>query len=114
MQRIPVPIAAVQLGTSASAVYTAPSGVTATINNLTLTNTTTTPVAVTVYRVPSGGAPSSANMIVCNYGLSANQTYVPPAAIGQHLSPGMTLQALAGTASAVTLTGGVYETSGSA
>lgn len=114
MQRLPVPIAAVQLATSASTIYTAGAGITATINNLALTNTTTTPVAVTVYRVPSGGSPSAANMVVRNYSLAAYQTYVPPAAIGLHLSPGMTLQALAGTASAVTLTGGVYETSGSA
>ncbi len=114
MQRIPVPISAAQLGTSASTLYTAPAATTATINNLALTNTTTSPVAVTVYRVPSGGSASASNMIVCNYSLAANQTYVPPAAIGQHLSPGMTLQALAGTASAVTVTGGVYETSGSA
>jgi hypothetical protein len=45
--------------------------------------------------------------------LSPGQTYVPPQAIGLQLDSGMTLQALAGTAAAVTLAGGVYETSGS-
>jgi hypothetical protein len=113
MQRTPNSIAAAQLGTSAATYYTAPTGTTATINNLSLTNTTAGVVTVTVYRVPSGGTAGASNTLVSAYSLAPNQTYVPPAAIGLQLTAGMTLQALSNTASAVTIMGGVYETSGS-
>lgn len=113
MQRIPKAIAAAQLTLSAVPYYTAPSSTTATINNLSLTNTTNNPVAVTLYRVPSNGAAAVNNTIMSAFVLSPGQTYVPPQAIGLQLDSGMTLQALAGTAAAVTLAGGVYETSGS-
>lgn len=115
MQRIPVPvILAAQLTTSAATYYTAPAGTTSTINNLSFTNTTGTPAVVTLHRVPSGGTASAANMIMSAYSVPGNTTYCPPQAVGLHLGPGMTLQALAGTAAAITMAGGVYETSGSA
>jgi hypothetical protein len=113
MQRIPKAIAAAQLTASAATYYLAGNGITATINNLSLTNTSANPVAVTLNRVPSGGTATAANTILSAFSLAAGQTYVPPQAIGLQLDPGMTLQALAGTASAVTIAGGVYETSGS-
>lgn len=114
MQRIPLPIPAAQLTTSAAAYYTTPGGGTvATINNLSLTNTTATAATVTVHRVPSGGTPTAANMIVSAYSIPAGKTYCPPQAQGLHLSTGMTLQALSDTAAAITLVGGLYETSGS-
>lgn len=113
MQRIPKSIPATQLGTSAAAVYTAGSGVTATINNLSVTNTSASPVAVTLYRVPTAGTAGAGNCIMSAFSLAAGQTYVPPQAIGLQLDPGSSLQALAATASTITLAGGVYETSGS-
>lgn len=113
MQRIPVAIAAAQLGTAAAALYTAPAGTTSTINSFSLTNTSASPVSVTMYRVPSGGAPAAANCVMSAFSLAAGQTYVPNQLIGLHLTAGMTLQAFAVTAGAVTGAGGVYETSGS-
>jgi hypothetical protein len=113
MQRIPKSIAAAQLTTSAAVYYTAPSGTTSTVNNLSLTNTSASPVAVTLFRVPNSGAAGAANTILSAFSLAAGQTYVPPQAIGLQLDPGMTLQALASSATAVTIAGGVYETSGS-
>ena len=113
MQRIPKAIAAAQLTAAAATYYTAPSATTATINNLSLTNTSANPVAVTLYRVPSAGTAGAGNTILSAFSLAAGQSYVPPQAIGLQMDPGMTLQALAGTASAVTIAGGVYETSGS-
>lgn len=113
MQRVPKAIPAAQLGITAATYYTAGAGVTATINNLSLTNTTTSPVAVTLYRVPSGGAAGDNNTILSGFSIAAKATYVPPQCIGLQLDPGMTLQALAATATAVTLAGGVYESSGS-
>lgn len=112
-QRIPKPIPALQLTTVAQTAYTATTGVTATVNNLSLTNTSASPVAVTLYRVPSAGSPSASNTLLSAFSLSAGQTYVPPQAIGLQLDQGMSLQALASAGSAITLMGGVYETSGS-
>jgi hypothetical protein len=112
-QRVPKSIPALQLTTSAQAAYSAPSGTTSTVNNLSLTNTSASPVSVTLYRVPSAGSPSASNTLLSAFSLSAGQTYVPPQAIGLQLDQGMSLQALASAASAVTLMGGVYETSGS-
>ena len=113
MQRIPKAIPAAQLTTLAATYYLAPNGTTATINNLSLTNTSAGVAKATLHRVPSGGSPTDANKFMPAYSLSAGQTFVPPAAIGLQLEPGMTLQALSDTATAITLMGGVYETSGS-
>jgi len=113
MQRIPKAIAAAQLTTAAATYYTAPTGTTSTVNNLSLTNTSASPVTVTLYRVPSAGSASSTNTIMSAFSLSAGQTYVPPQAIGLQLETGMTLQALASANTSVTIAGGVYETSGS-
>jgi len=101
------------LTTAVATYYTAGSGITATINNLSLTNTSGSPVSVTLYRVPNAGSASAANQFTGPFIIPANQNYVPPQAIGLQLDPGMTLQALAGTNTAVTLMGGVYESSGS-
>ncbi|WLE58392.1 hypothetical protein GIY62_14780 [Burkholderia plantarii] len=113
MQRLPVAIPAAQLGTAAAVLYTAPAGTTSTVNSFALTNTSASPVPVTMYRVPSGGDAGATNCLMSAFSLAAGQTYVPNQVIGLHLSPGMTLQAFAGTAAAVTAAGGVYETSGS-
>lgn len=113
MQRVPVAIPATQLGTSAGVLYTAPTATTSTIANMSFSNTSASPVSITVYNVPSGGTASAANQVVPSYSLSVGQSYIPSQLIGLNLAPGSTLQALAGTASVVNAQGGVYETSGS-
>jgi hypothetical protein len=113
MQRVPRSIAPAQLTTAAVAYYTAGTGVTATINNLSVTNTSASPVAVTLYNVPPAGSPGAGNAFMSAFSLAAGQTFVPPAAIGLQLLSGGTLQALAATNAVITIMGGVYETSGS-
>jgi hypothetical protein len=113
MQRIPVAIPAAQLTTSAATYYTSPAGTVSTIGNLSLTNTSASPVSVTLYNVPSGGTAGTGNILLPAFTLSGGQPYVPPVAIGLQLAPGATLQALAGTASVINIQGGVYQTSGS-
>lgn len=113
MQRIPVAVASQQLGVAATTIYTAPTATTATVANMSFSNTSGSAVAITVYNVPSGGAAATSNIVVPSFSLSVGQTYVPPQLIGLNLAPGATLQALAGTASVVNAQGGVYETSGS-
>lgn len=112
MKRIPVAIPPLALTTAAQTAYTVPAGTTTTISNLSLTNTTASPVSVTLYNVPSAGSPVAGNELMAAFFLSAGQTYVPPAAVGLSMAPGSTLQALA-SATGVTLMGGAYETSGS-
>lgn len=113
MQRIPKAIPASQIGTSASILYTAPGGTTATINNLSVTNTSANVVKVSLFRVPSAASPGATNCLMSNRSFSPGESYVPPASIGLQLDPGMSLQASADTAAAITIMGGVYETSGS-
>ena len=113
MQRIPIAVPAVQLGTSAAALYTVPAATVSTVGNLSFTNTSASPVAITVYNVPSGGTASASNQVVSAYTIAAGKTYVPPQLIGLNLAAGATIQALAGTAAVVNAQGGVYETSGS-
>jgi len=113
MQRIPVPIPPQVLGTAAAPIYTAPTGTTTTVANLSFTNTSAAPVSVTVHNVPNGGSPSIANELVSAFSIAAGRTYVPAQAIGLNLSPSSTLQALASADGVVTAQGGAYETSGS-
>jgi hypothetical protein len=113
MQRVPKPINASPLTTSATAYYTVPSGTISTVANLSLTNTSASPVSVTVYNVPSAGSPGTSNVLVSAFSLAGGQSYVPPQAIGLQMAAGSTLQALAATGAVVILQGGVYETSGS-
>lgn len=113
MQRIPNTIPPAQLTTSAAIYYTAPSGTTSTISNLSFTNTSASPVAITVYNVPSASSPTAANEFVAAFSISAGQTYIPPQAIGLNLAAASTLQALAATGGVITMQGSVYETSGS-
>ena len=113
MQRVPKPIAAATLTTSAAAYYTVPAATISTIANLSLTNTSASPVAVTVYNVPSGGTAITGNQLLSSFSLSAGQTFVPPQAIGLQMAAGSTLQAFAATGGVVNIQGGAYETSGS-
>jgi len=112
-QRIPIAIAATSLGTSASTLYTAPTATISTIGNFSFSNTSSSPVAFTVYNVPSSGTAGTGNIVVPSYTISAGQSYVPPQLIGLTIAAGSTIQALAGTASVVNAQGGVYEFSGS-
>lgn len=113
MKRIPVAIPSIQLGATATLIYTAPTATTSTIGNMSFSNTSGSPVAITVYNVPSAGSAGTTNIVVPSFTLSAGQSYVPPQLIGLSLAPGATLQALAGTAAVINAQGGVYETSGS-
>lgn len=113
MKRIPVAIVPAQLSTSAVTVYTVPAGTTATVANLSITNTSGNVVSVNLYNVPSGGSPSAANQFSPAFSLSPGQPWVPPPAIGLSMGAGSTLQASASAAGSLTIMGGVYETSGS-
>jgi hypothetical protein len=114
MQRVPIPIPAVSLGTVATSIYTATPGITAsTIGNMSFSNNDTVPVTFTAYNVPSGGTAGVTNVVVPPFTLSAGQNYVPPQLIGLSIAAGASIQASATVASMVNAQGGAYETSGS-
>jgi hypothetical protein len=114
MQRVPVPIPSVALAATATTIYTASTGITAsTIGNMSFSNTSASPVAITVYNVPTGSSAGTGNIVVPSFTLSAGQNYVPPQLIGLSIAAGSSIQALAGTAAVVNAQGGAYEVSGS-
>ena len=106
------PIEPVRLTAAAAIIYTAPTNFRGTVKQLTATNTTATARTITVYRVPSGGSPSTTNTVI-------SAETIPPSGNGnksladrfanQVLNPGDTLQALCSAADAVSMTGGVIE-----
>lgn len=63
-----------QLGNAVATIYTMPALSTAILKNgrVRLTNTDSSPHAVTLYAVPSGGSPSATNMFVSAMSIAAN------------------------------------------
>lgn len=59
-----------------------------------LTNTTGSPVACTVYMVPSGGTAGASNTIVPSISIAAGGSYTCPEMIGEGLNAGGFIQAL--------------------
>lgn len=91
-----------QLTTSAATYYTA-TNVRAQIQAMTLTNTSGGAVTATVHLVPSGGSASASNCILSAKSLAAGESYKVIEAIGQTLESGGTIQALASSATSITL-----------
>lgn len=96
-------VAGSQLTTSAATYYTAPSGTKTRIDSCALTNTSGSPVTATLHLIASGGSASDSNKVLSARSLAAGETYVPPGAIGQWLEAGGFIQALAGSATSITL-----------
>jgi hypothetical protein len=111
MQRFPKRLVdGSQLTTSALTYYTAPVSTLTTIAACTLTNTSAAPVTVTVYLVATGGTASAANTILSARALAAGESFNVGSAIGQTLSAGGQIQALASAATSITLVASGYET----
>lgn len=111
MQRLPKRLVdGSQLTVAAAVYYTTPANTLTTIAACTLTNTSAGAVTVTMYLVPSAGAPGAANCILSARTLAAGESYNVGSAIGQTLPAGATLQALASAGTAITLVASGYET----
>lgn len=91
----------VQLGTGFSTYYTVPGATKFTVSMLHLHNTTSSAVTVQVCAVPTAGSPTQATALLWNFSLLGND--VLEILKGDIWTPGTTLQALAGTGSAVNL-----------
>lgn len=79
---------------SAVTYYTAPTGTSTVIKKLSIINTTASPVAVTIYLIPSGGTAASTNTIASATTVAPGQTWSCPDAENQVLPTGGFIQAL--------------------
>lgn len=91
-----------QLGTGASTLYTA-TNVKAQIHAFNVLNTSGGAVTVTVHLVPTGESVGDANMILKAKSLNAGESYKVIEAIGQWMSSGDAIHALASSATAVSV-----------
>ena len=87
---------------STTTYYTVPTATTTIIKHLALHNTSASPVQVTVYLVESGGTAGASNQIFKKT-IASLESYPVYSALNATLEAGATIQAIAGTASAVSL-----------
>jgi hypothetical protein len=90
-----------QLGTSASTYYTVPAGTTSIVKQILLANITSSDATASIHFIPDGSSLLSSNKIFGEITISANTTQVID--LSSVLSVGATIQALAGTASAINM-----------
>lgn len=110
-QRLPKQLCpGAQLAATAAVLYTVPANTLTTISAATLTNSTATARAVTMYLVPAAGTAGPANMILSARVIAPGESYNVAQAIGQTIPAGATIQAMADAAAAVTLVASGYET----
>ena len=94
MSTVPSVLVAGVALTAADAVYfTASAGNRTTVKSASVTNTTAGVVALTVYRVPSGGSPASTNTVISARSIAVGETYNCPELVNKVLAPGDTIQA---------------------
>ena len=73
------------------------------ITAATISNSSATVRAVDLYIVPAGASATASNRILTSVDIAAEQTYLCPELIGQVMTQGMTLQAIASANSALVL-----------
>jgi kynurenine formamidase len=90
-----------QPGTSLGTLYTVPANTKTIVKNIILTNTTGTAANVTIHFVPNGGSADATNKIISSYTVNTNDTVVID--LSSVLETGDTIQAIQGTANAITV-----------
>lgn len=92
-----------QLTAAAATYYTAPANTRTKISKLTFTNNDTVARTITLYLVPSGGSAGVTNLLTKAAPVGPGAVYEAFEAEGHVLQPGDTIQALADSASQVTI-----------
>lgn len=91
--------------TTATTIYTVPATSEAKVGSFSLTNTSTSPISITVAVVPSGGALDGTRTVIASYPLAAGDTVshkdVLSAFDGLILETGALISVTAGSANAV-------------
>jgi len=95
MSTVPtVLVAGVQLTGAAVPYATGSAGNRTTIKSASVTNTTAGVVALTVYRVPSGGTAGASNTVISARSIAVGETYNCPELVNKVLHAGDTIQAM--------------------
>ena len=95
MSTVPtVLVAGVQLTGAALPYATGSAGNRTTIKSASVTNTTAGVVALTVYRVPSGGTAGASNTVISARSIAVGETYNCPELVNKVLHAGDTIQAM--------------------
>ena len=95
-------ISPTQVANATTTYYTA-TNVRATLDKVTLTNTTAGAVTMELWLVPNAGSASDSNKILDGVSIAAHGSYLCPEVVGHTLEPGETLQAKASAATSVSL-----------
>lgn len=107
MATVPYTMQPATLPVAAAVLVTCPANQYLTTKKVTITNPTASPVALTLYKVPSGQAPGAANLLVSGLVIPANTVNGGIKELyeveNQILYAGDTLQGLAGSAGALIL-----------
>jgi len=98
-------ISGAQVTASLAPYYTCPANTKCIIKNLSFSNTTATARTVTVNLIPSGGTAGAANQIVTTHTIPAYSEWQCSIASGHVLEAGGFIQAVADSASAITIIG---------
>jgi len=110
MARTPVDIIPSQsLTTVAVNYYTVPNAKTAIIKRISFTNVSSGVVTITLYKVGSGDAPTTTNIIAKEKPIDVNETWSCPDIEGKVLETGDAIQALASANTAVNIDGSATE-----
>lgn len=97
----------VDLPASVTALWTTVSNGTDIIQSFVLCNhTVSTPVTVSIHKVPAAATPSSANLILSNAIVSAGVSYAARELFNQVMGAGDSIQAVASSATAVSVNAG--------
>ena len=94
---------ALQAQNSETTQYVTPSGTRTILDKFTGTNTTVSPVTLTVKIVAAGGTPWASNTIIFAKTVAAGTDWGFPSLVGHTLNPGDFISTLADTSSAITI-----------
>lgn len=100
-----VPFTMLPLTTTAATFHTVADGRALRVERLVVANVTGAAATLTLYAVPEGGSPATANAALVGLSVPANDALDLTSLIGGYYGPGVTLQALSDTADALNLSG---------
>lgn len=102
-------IAGSQVAATATTYYTCPANTKCVISAISFCNTTANAITVTLYLVASGGSASASNTITSARTLGPGETWSCPDVVNQVIEASGFIQALASSATSVTIIGSGVE-----
>jgi hypothetical protein len=100
IRQIPI-IAPTQLPAAVTNLVTVPANTTYRVGRAGFSNPTAGALTITMYVVPAGGTPTTANQVIDTVTVPANSTYISPELAGLVIPAGASLQGFASAANAI-------------